>query len=504
MTSTTSSRAWPGVRAWAISVLSAIAVFEFLAVFAWRAESGRLFDPAIIIIAIPAGTFALILFFALLLAWLAKTPLTASLPMIARFLPLGWALPIIDLIQSYGNGVIADVPHLNGGGLILASLTGGLFPLANGLPIGVRFGIFAGALILAIAVWHSSKSIVRAAIAAFAWSAVAVHLVTALSAYVYWRSPFASGAWNSEPYEIGRRLVAVLSQSYWWNSIYERFITSIASQPDVAGSCVIAAIALIALGIFLILAFVTRAGSMMRILKHAFYSWGTFDLVLYVAVGIGAAVSAHAIPATGSFSVLATALFLILLALLRFGAVMKRDLFSLGADERSGVKQPIASGDLAPDDARAFADISVAYVLSASWILGWPVVAPVLAYLSASRLTRERSALALSWAPAAYRAVGAGALAFASLAFISQDANIGALALTASAIAAGHRLFVELFWMPRMRRGAPRASGLEPRGESTSQPVNESTSEVTSFQSAAEVSDASHAPDSESGMMGEG
>ncbi len=158
----------------------------------------------------------------------------------------------------------------------------------------------------------------------------------------------------------------------------------------------------------------------------------------------------HAVPSTG-ISIIAIVLFLLLLAVLRVGAVMKRDLFRLGTDERDGIRQPMTMGHLTPDDARAMADISVAYVLAAAFVLGWSVFAPVLAYLAASRLTRERLQGSPHWAPGAYRAIGAGAIAYASFAFVTQDAHVTTISLVCVAVAAGYRLFVELFWIPRMK-----------------------------------------------------
>lgn len=457
----TSFRTWPGFRPWSLSILSTIAVFEFLAAFAWRTESGRLLDPTTAAIAIPAGAFALIAFAALLLSWLARVPVTTSLSMIARLLPFACALPLIDLIRSYGNGLAVSMPILGGSRLLLASVTGGLLPIDNGIAIGIRSGVFTGALVIGIAVWHHRRSVIRAVIAAVAWSALAVHLVAALSASLFWRSPFAAGTWGAAPHEVARRIVTMLSGGYWWSAVYERFVTSTASPADVAGSCATAAAALIALGTLLIVGFLTRADRAARIVKHAFASWGAFDLLLYAAIGIGAGISARALPATGYACVPAMLLFVLLAVILRFGAVMKRDLFRLGADERDGIHQPIASGELAPDDARAFADISAVFALASAFVLGWPVFAPTLAYLAASRLTRERSSGSVAWAFTAYRAIGAGALAYAALAFVSQGANVSALALTAAGIAAGHRLFVELFWLPRMM-GKPQVTSHPP------------------------------------------
>jgi hypothetical protein len=449
--SSNSARTWPGVRAWAISAMASIAVFEFLGVFAWRTQSGRLLDPVMLLIAFPAGAFALMLGAALLVAWLARVPIIRTLNMIGRLMPIAWAVPLIDVIQSYGNGIAVAPAAVSGSGLLLASVTGGLFPLASGLPIGVRFGIFAGALIVAIAVWHIRSSVVRAVAAFLAWSALAVHFTATLSAVLYWRTPFASGAWSADSYSVGHRIIAMLSRGYWWNAIYERFVTSIASQPDVAGSFVTAAIILVVLGILLKLSFLTFADQAKRILMRILLSWGTFDLALSVAIGIAAAIVTHAIPATGGASLLAIFLFLLLMAVLRFGAVMKRDLFRLAADEREGIHQPITLGHISPDDARAFADVSVVFVLASAFVLGWAVFASILAYLAASRLTRERLSGGPPWAPAAYRAIGSGTIAYASLAFASQSANVSVTGLMCVAVAAGYRLFVELFWMPRMK-----------------------------------------------------
>jgi hypothetical protein len=439
-------------RAWALSVLSTIAVFEFLATFAWRTDSARLADPRITVIAIPAGAFALIAFAALLLARIGRVALADSLPMIARLLPIAWLIPIIDLVRSYGNGVSVSAPPFGGKGILLASLTGGLLPLENGIALGARFGVFTGALIIGIAVWHYRKSIIPAALAALAWSTLAIHLVLALPAVLFWKSPFSAASWSAAPFEVSRRIIALLSRGYWSSGLYDRFIASVGGAPaEIEGGFVIAAIALAVLGVLLFLGLATQLARARRIFSHVFFSWGALDVLLYIGVGVAMAVSSHAMPSVRP-GVPATVLFILMIAILRFGAAMKRNLFRLGADERDGVFQPIANGEISPDDAHAFADASTAFVFSSAFVLGWPVFVPVAAYLAASRLTRERLAGSVAWAESAYRAAGAGALACAGFAFASQASAFGPSVLAAVGIAAGHRLFVEFVWMPRMSR----------------------------------------------------
>lgn len=446
-------RSWPGLWPWLITVLGSVAIFEFLAILAWRNEEGRLLDFTTAVVAIPAGAILLLVLAALIWTLLGKTSFLPALGWSARLIPFTWAIPLFDLIRTYGNGLIIGPPKLNGLNIFVSSFTAGMLPIESGISIGIRLGLFAAVVGVGIVTWTLSNKIWKAVLGSVVFSAVTIKLMSTMSLLALWKSPFAAESWTALPFEISRRATMVMSNGYWWRSLYERFPTAIDSQAEVAARLVESAFILFALGLLLIFVLLILLKKRWSVLKHIFYAWGAFDLVLYSVFGIALALT-QGIPVSGGTTcMLAAGLFTLLLLGLRFTMVLRRDLSRLEADERNRVSQPILRGDITVEGAKAMALAGELYVLFVAWILGWPVFACALVYLSASNLTRSKIWSGNSWAAIIFRALGAGAIALLAMFFMTQDADITTTALTIVIIAALHRVFIEALWLPKMRKG---------------------------------------------------
>jgi hypothetical protein len=446
-------RSWPGLQSWLITVLGSVAIFEFLAILAWRNEEGRLLDFTTAVVAIPAGAVLLLILAAFIWTLLGKIQFLAALGWGVRLIPFTWAIPLFDLIRTYGNGLVIGPPKLNGLNVIVSSLTAGMLPIESGISIGIRLGIFAAVIGVGIVTWTLSNKIWKAVLGSVIFSAVTIKLLSTMSILSVLRNVFAAESWTALPFELSRRATMVMSNGYWWRNLYERFPTAIDAQAEVAARLVESAFVLFTLGLLLGIVLIVLLNKRWSVLKHIFYAWGTFDLALYSVLGIALAVTQVSYKTGGVTIMLAIGLFLLLLIALRFTSVIRRDLSRLEVDERNHVSQPILRGDITVEGAKAMALSGELYVLFVAWILGWPVFACTLVYLSASNLTRSKIWSGNAWAAIIFRALGAGAIALLAMFFVTQDADITTIALTIVIIASLHRLFIEGLWLPKMRKG---------------------------------------------------
>jgi hypothetical protein len=445
------ARSWPGFKLWFFTVLACTAVFEFIAAFAWKNEQGRLPDLTTAAVAIPAGAIMLLVLAALLWSWLGRAPFLGALGWSVRLLPFAWAIPLFDLIRTYGNGLVIGPPRLNGIGLIVSSLTAGMLPIQSGISIGIRLGLFAAAIGVGMVMWSLTRNIWKTVACGAVFSAVTIKLLSVVSLLSLWKSPFSVHGWTAPPVEIPRRALAVMSQGYWWNDLYERFPTAIDAQAAIAARLNESGFAVLSLGVVLVAAFIILFKKRRSILAHVFASWGAFDMGLYAVLGAAFAFSRGSGPVCWTACLPAIGIFLFLLIVLRFSMVLRRDVFRLQADERDHVSQPILRGELSTQGAKELALAGELCALAAAWVLGWPVFACALAVLSASFLTRGRMWSANARIASVFRAAGAGAVALMVMFFMTQDAKVISAALAAAVIAALHRIFIEFFWMPRIR-----------------------------------------------------
>jgi hypothetical protein len=449
-----SNRSWPGLVPWIVTVLSSVAVFELIAVLAWKNDQGRFLDLTTAFISIPVGAVTLLVAASALWAFFAsgegKLSFTGALGWSARLLPFAWAIPLFDLVRTYGNGLVIGPPKLNGLNILLAAVTGGMLPIESGISIGIRLGIFAGAVGVGIVTWHFGKKIWMGIASGIVMSSIAVKLISTLSLLSIWKDPFNASGWTALPVEIARRATIVMSNGYWWAELYERFPTSIDAQTSIAARLTAAGFAVCTLGAVLLIALGIFIKKRWRVLAYVYRSWGTFDIVLYTAVGAVAAKTSGVITTSGATCMIAVTVAFFGLAALRFANVMKRDIARLEIDERANADKPITRGDITVEGARQMAKAGEWYALVAGWVLGWPVFACVLVYLAASHLTRDRTWSQNKWATMIYRMLGAGAIALAGMFFVTKDAKITTLALTVVVIVALHRLFIEAFWLPRV------------------------------------------------------
>lgn len=445
---------------WFVTVLACTAVFELLAVLAWKNEQHRLLDFTTAVITIPAGAVMLLVLASVLWAWLGKTSFVNSLGWSARLLPFAWAIPVFDLIRTFGYGLVIGPPKLNGLELFTASVTGGLLPIESGISIGIRLGIFAASIGVGIVTWSLGRKVWKAVIGGVIFSTVTVKCLSTLSILSLLRGAFRPEAWTALPIEIVRWATLAMSNGYWWNNVYERFPTAVDAQVAITARLVESAFVLVALGLLILIAFLAFRVERWNILRHVYRSWGTFDVLLYVAFGVLFAFQSVSMRYAGVTCWLAIGAFLLLLAALRFASVMRRDLAQISLDEQRESSQPALRGDLSIEGVKVFAKIAEFYALAVSWVLGWPLFACTLTFLAASHLTRSKLWFANVWAPIIFRAFGAGALALLGAYFVTQNAKITMSVLIIAAVAFVHRVFIEAFWMPRTGKGKVGVRGI--------------------------------------------
>ncbi|MBD3251969.1 hypothetical protein GF380_06005 [Candidatus Uhrbacteria bacterium] len=449
-------RSWPGFESWLSALLASVAVFELLALLAWRMEDGRVFDFTTAIITIPAGALLFVVTASFLWGVLTKTAFQDALGWSARLLPFFWAVPLIDLIRTFGSGIVIGPPQLSGVQVLQLIGTAGLLPVNSGISIGIRLGIFAGVLGIAVVTWAMTRSVWKTIVTGVVMSSVVIKSLLTLSLLAIWRMPFRADGWMALPFEVPRRAINEMSKGYWWDQLYQRFPTAIDGQAEIALRLVESATIVTALGLFLVAAYLVFQKARWSILHHVYRAWTTFDVGLYVGFGLIAVFSQgglRPLGSGGSTCLLAGLLFLLLLIFLRFSMVLRRDLAQLEADERGQVNQPIVRGELSLESAKAYAKTGEWFALVAAWALGWPVFASVLVILACSYMTRHKFWSQQSHAVTIFRALGAGAIALLTVFVLSQDATVSELAIAVIIVAALHRFFIEWLWVPRLRKG---------------------------------------------------
>ncbi len=444
------AKPWPGFRSWFVTTMSCIAVFEFLAIFAWKAQGGRIADLTVSLIGIPAGAFAVLVFIAGIWAFFASVSLGNALGFLTRFLPIAWAIPLFDLIRTYGNGVVIGPPKLNGLEYLLASATGGILPMVSGIPVGMRLGIFLGACGAGIVAWQASHRWWKGIVTGLAVSAVFVSLVSATSFLAFSRAPFSAESWNAKPIEITRRATIVLSQGYWWNGTYDRFPSAIDGQTDIAMRLASAGHAVFILGIVLFAGMLVFQKSRWSTFKHLFFHRAVAEMLIALGIGIGSAWTVLSSQTKGWTFACAAGIGIFVLLALRISRALRHDLASVEQDERSQVSQPLTRGDMSPESARSIATASEWYAVAGAWMLGWPIVASVVVFLAASMLIRDRSWSAWPLFRSLCDGVSLSALSVAGYFFLSQKAVLAPSAL-AGALAA-FLLAYAVAWVERRGR----------------------------------------------------
>ena len=445
------ARNWPGFRPWFTSVFACIAVFEFLALLAWKDEGGSLFDITTAMVAVPSGIITLMVVIALLWALLAKTSFAGGLAWITRFLPVLWAIPVFDLIRSFGNGIIIGGPRLDGEGLLIAIGSAGLLPINSGYSIGIRFGIFGITVATGFICWFLVKSIAKAIITSLATSALLVKMTSVSSMLAIAHSGLWGTGWQAFPVEITRRAIIVLNKGYWWDSLYERFPTAINAQSEIATRLFGAGAIIASLGVILLIAFIFLQKNRKQILKDVFYKWGSLDIIIPVVIGIGFAWTERGAfgGITGSVAIM---IFILLILSLRLANVFARCTARLKEDELSGTAQILTRGDMSPDQARDISTAGFVFSAATGWVLGWPVLLGVLAFIACSHLSRDRKWQAWFWLPVMFRIIGSASIALAGMYFMLQGGKIVEIVLPIVLAALMYRVVLEAIWLPKWRK----------------------------------------------------
>lgn len=444
-----SDKNWPGIRPWIVRVLSSIVFCEFFVMLAWRTDNGRIIDLTTACIAIPVCIIALLVLIAIIWRIFAKTSIHGALGWLVRFLPLFAVIPIIDLVRTYGNGLVIGPPRLNGLGFLFASFTGGCLPVVSGFSIGMRLGIFSISFGVAMMTWYLTRRW-WSIFAGLIFSACSVALFSALSFSLFLERLFTHSGWIATTLDIGRRSTVLLSKGYWWLDPYARFPGGIDAQTSVSSHIFFSSWAVFVLGILLLLFVVFSYGwAKKAIISRLWLSWGTFHVVVCVLIGFVCVWGDRSVQFSGMTGVLSVFLFTFLLLAIRASSVAARDIFFLERDEKMGSSHPLATGEWSIEGATAVSLAGTWYALVVGWVLGWPIFVGVAGFLSVSRLTRDRLWSSLPWASTVFRAIGSACLSAISVWFLTQSFSFSGAIFGAMTASAGYCLFVELFWLPR-------------------------------------------------------
>lgn len=445
-----SARSWNGFLPTATAFASCAIVFDLLAWLAWHGDQGRLFDTMSFVIGFPSVLLSLLLASAFAWSIAGRVPFSHAFSWSVRLLPLAWIVPLIDFIRLTGVGVASIVPYLNGWGILEAIASGGILPLNSGMTIGVRFGIFAGALGVAMIAGYLSKSWIKALASAIWFSAVSICSVSAVSLAVYWNAPWSKATWTALPVELVRRASMVLGKGYWWNAIYDRFPTAIDGQIDIALR-LFSAIGALFIVVLLMTILFLRDGKGRMLIRYAYGTWNALLFFSSFAIGIVMAYSDRSVASVVTY--LPAYIFAgYLIFALRLSSVLRRDMMNLEQNEREGIRQPIADGSLSLDHAKTISGVADATACAVAFALGWPVFATVAGYLASAKMTRDRSWVMFSGSSSIFRAFGSAFLAGVGYFFFTQDVAISSRVLMAMGIASAIRLFIEWFWIPKFKK----------------------------------------------------
>jgi hypothetical protein len=445
-----SSRSWNGLLPAASAFVACAVVFDLLAWLAWHGDQGRSFDLLASAIGFPSVLIALLLAAAAAWSRVGHVPFTQALGWGIRLLPLAWVVPLIDFVRTTGFGVASIVPYANGWGLVSAILTGGIFPLSSGLPIGIRFGLIAGAFGVGIVAWHFSKHWIASILSALWFSVVGICATHAVSFAIFWNAPFDSASWTALPVDLIRRSSVVFNRGYWWDLLYDRFPTPIDGQIAISTRLLSMAGALLVVLVMLVVGFLYER-KRRTLLRYAYGSWSAARYVSVIAIGLIFGYREYALGSSVAF-LPAFAFMGFIIAALRLSSVLRRDMARLEWDERSGVHQPILDGTLTLEEARAISRIAEWSAVAAAWMLGWPVLLSLAVYLGCAKLSRDHLWLSFDQVATGFRVIGSAALAAMAFFFLTQGVHLTTPLLTAMGVSAAFCLLIEWFWMPKFRK----------------------------------------------------
>jgi hypothetical protein len=437
-------------------------IFAFLAGFAWRNTNGRLPDMTVLLVIVPSAVFAIALLMALLWAFFARISLQASLLFIARILPLAWLVPVADLVRSGGRGFILTATPFDGGGVLLASLTGTLLPAQAALPMGLRLGMFAAALLAAFVVWFTRRGHGEGAPtpASRAWDAaraVATGLAVSITMVFLTFFPAVLGAWHgllqdhtlpNSTVTMAHATLRAVTNGYWWTNLYDRFPSSVEAQADLAVRLTASGFAVLILGLLLGALCARRSLLPKALIRDAYWSWPAMNLPLYaVGAALLTVLMAQTPAATGTWW-MALVVALCALGAFRLHIVLERCLHraSLGVGEAH--PQQVCEG-VSRSDAEQISFVALLYALLASFALGWPIFAAFLVFLACSTLSRDPLWAHWPWAATVFRGFGAASLALSGFFFATQQARFTGIAALLMLLAAAHRMGSEWLYTPK-------------------------------------------------------
>ncbi|MFA5130217.1 MAG: hypothetical protein WC477_04875 [Patescibacteria group bacterium] len=444
------TRPWSGLSAWLTPFLSSVAVFELFATLAWKTNQGRVIDVTTMLVLVPAAAIII----ALSAAWLISRSTQFSFGNVlmwsVRFAPIAWAVPIFDLIRSYGNGIVTGPTSLNGLQLFTSIITCGLFPLASGLTIGTRLGMALASLGIAVVIWSLSRRLAASIMSGLAMSVILTCVVHITSLFVFIRAPFSTTGWMAVHVEVARRALLLFSQGYWWGNPYERFPGALDAEADIANRMASSAWLIVLLGVVLIIIAITALPSIKRIARHVFLRWSTLELFILSAIGLAfARTSGGVLDVMGAL--LAWKVLILCLFALHISTVLRNDLNGLEEAERSKFANPIAEGLLPIERARSIASGLEWFAIAAAWTLGWPVCIGVLIFIASHRLLRDRTWSTSFWMRIVLRSVGASGIALAAQWFGLRSASLGTSSIASAGAAFLAIALLEGFWLPRLK-----------------------------------------------------
>jgi hypothetical protein len=348
-----------------------------------------------------------------------------------------------------GSGVESMIPYLNGWGILEAIGTFGLLPSHSGFSMGVRIGLFAGALGVAMIAWHLSKSWIKTICSAFWFSLIGICSMSGVSLAIFWNAPWIKATWMALPVEMTRRASSVLGKGYWWESIYDRFPTAIDGQIDI-GLRLFSAVGALTVVVLLLVVLFLKEKPQRSLIRYVYGSWGAVLFVSAITIGFILGYLDASIARNTTF-IPAFILIAYLIVALRLSSVLHRDIVNLEQDERAGIHQPIVDGKISLDHAKTISGIADVSAVVVSCALGWQILLLSLAYLACAKLTRDRLWVFFPQLSIVFRMIGSVALAGIGYLFLTQDIHLTSRLFMAMGIAFAVRLLIEGFWLPKWK-----------------------------------------------------
>ncbi len=310
-----------------------------------------------------------------------RISLTESIERVRRHLPLALIATVVN-IAAVWMGWESSVPtFLNVLDVPVSLLTLGWWPRLLASP-GTLVVSLLVAVVFGWSVWRETRLIKRVLQAVLGWF-LGIFVLLLLPSVIAWAivstdaSPLTAG-----PNVLARSWVALSQEGYWWRAVVDRFPGVLEGEAE--SSVRFLRLSLVWLIGLLLggVVFLRRSGPVLK--QHLQYikpvRGVSFLMAAFFGMWIGRAMGG--VFFGRAIDVLACILLVITLGFVWVVSVLRNDLHDQGSDHEMGrTDRPLVSGALSSEGARGLMKLFAVLALVSGWLLGWPVLLPLLVFL---------------------------------------------------------------------------------------------------------------------------